>query len=290
MEFLSKNELEERTKQIISNMTVLSSKGQISLHGINDAGKYWMQVWVHALDEFALRYGPYPNGFTDGSMANAEIVKPSFPDTPKSVAALEQVGGFNEDAICKFGKYKYLKAMFNSGTIRIAPASYYDDPSLNSAIRDEELSFEVQARADRLVIEDIQGAQIPTFGQVKFKIESNTNYYVHCFASKYTYREYDDFNADCCIIIDKPRELFQKMMKAVEKEKPGFKGFASPVKYLDPLNSSPDEVDIFLTKHFKYSYQNEVRTVWLPEEPTSQLEPFFINIGSMTRYARIVRI
>ncbi|HDN9022486.1 TPA: hypothetical protein P2I06_000005 [Aeromonas veronii] len=290
MEFLSKSELEDRTKQIISNMTILSSEGKIGLHGTNEHGIYWLQVWTHALEEFFIRYGPYPNGFADGSMSNAEIVKASFPEPPKAATALEQAGGFSEGAICKFGKYEHLDGMFNKGHIRIAPASYYKDPSLNNAIRDDELSFEVQTRADGLVFEDVQGIKIPAFGQVKFKLESNTNYYVHCFASKYTYREYDDFDADCCIIIDKPRELFQKMMKAVKKVKPHFKGFAAPVKYLDPLNVSSDDVNVFLAKHFKYSYQNEVRTIWLPEEPQMQLEPFFINVGSMASYARMVRI
>lgn len=290
MEFLSKTELEERTKHIISNMMTLSSEGKISLHGMNDEGKYWMQVWTHALEEFAIRFGPYPNGFSDGGMANAEIVKPSYPEVPKAVTAIEKVGGFNEGSLCKFGKYEHLKSMYKDGNIRIAPASYYADPSLNNAIRDDELSFEVQTRADGLIIEDIEGSRIPAFGQVKFKLESKTNYYVHCFASKYTFREFHDFDADCCIVIDKPRILFQKMMKAVKQVKPDFDGFASPVKYLDPLNIRLKDVDIFLAKHFKYSYQNEVRTIWLPDVPKIQLEPFFINIGSMTSYARIVRI
>lgn len=290
MEYLSKKELIDRTQTIISNMTVLAADGKISLHGVNETGIYWMQVWTHALEEFALRYGSYPNGFDDGAMSNAEIVKPSFPEEPKAVTAIKNVGGFKEGALCKFGKYEHLNAMFNKGAIRIAPASYYDDPSLNTAIRDDELSFEVQVRVDGLLLENIQGSKVPAFGQVKFKLESNTNYYVHCFASKYTYREFDDFDADCCIIIDKPRILFKKMMKSVKAMKPDFRGFATPVKYLDPLNVSPQDVDVFVAKHFKYSYQNEVRTIWLPNEPKEQLDPFFIKIGSMQSYARIVRI
>ncbi|MBM5130214.1 hypothetical protein HYN91_07385 [Vibrio parahaemolyticus] len=61
MEFLSKSELEDRTKQIISNMTILSAEGKIGLHGINELGKYWLQVWTHALEEIAIRYGPCMN-------------------------------------------------------------------------------------------------------------------------------------------------------------------------------------------------------------------------------------
>lgn len=290
MEFLSKTDLEERTKQVLSNMTILSEEGKISLHGINHSGIYWLQIWTHICEEFALRFGPYPNGFTNGFIKNAEMVNPSFPEKPKAVSAIHSIGGAKNGSLYKFGKYKYLKSMYEKGNVRIAPASYYNDPSLNSAIRDDELTFEVLMRSESLVIENIEGSKIPTFGQVKFKLESNTNYYVHCFASQYTYREFDDFDADCCIVIDEPRILFQKMMKAMKLEKPEFSGFSAPVKYLDPLNIRPSDVDIFFAKHFKYTYQNEVRTIWIPNEAQAQLEEIFINIGSMSDYSRIVCI
>lgn len=288
MEFLSQHDLEERTKYIISNMTVLSDEGRISLHGINHTGIYWMQTWTHICEEFSLRFGPYPNGFKDGFIKNAEIVNPSFPEKPKAVSAIQSIGGVKDGSLYKFGKYKYLKSMYENGKIRITPASYYNDPSLNSAIRDDELTFEVLMRADNLIIKDVEGSEIPTFGQVRVKLESNTNYYVHCFASQYTYREYDDFDADCCIVIDEPRILFQKMMKAVKLKKPEFHGFATPVKYLDPLNVHPEDVNILFAKHFKYAYQNEVRTIWIPKEAKVQLEEIYINIGSMADYSRIV--
>lgn len=290
LEYLTQHDLEERTKHIISNMTILDNTGMISLHNINETGLYWMQVWTHTLEEFALRFGSYPNGFLNGFIAKAEVVQPSFPEKPKAVSAIQNIGGFKEGALCKFGKYKHLQFMYENGKIRIAPASYYNDPSLNNAIRDDELSFEVQTRADNLIIEDITGSKTPTFGQVKFKLESSTNYYVHCFASKYTYREFDDFEADCCIVIDQPRIFIKKMMKTVKTVLPDFHGFAAPVKYLDPLNVSPKDIDIFFAKHFKYTYQNEYRTVWLPNDPSKKLEPFFINIGPMCSYARIIRI
>lgn len=137
MEFLSKTDLEERTKQVLSNMTILSKEGKISLHGINHTGIYWLQIWTHICEEFALRFGPYPNGFTSGFIKNAEMVNPSFPEKPKAVSAIHSIGGAKNGSLYKFGKYKYLKSMYEKGNVRIAPASYYNDPSLNSAIRDD---------------------------------------------------------------------------------------------------------------------------------------------------------
>jgi hypothetical protein len=247
-------------------------------------------VWTHILEEFVLRFGPYPAGFTNGFIKQAEVVTPSYPEKPKAVTAIDTIGGAKNSSLYKFGKYKYLKSMYEKGDIRITPASYYNDPSLNNAIRDDELTFELLMRADDMIIKNIEGSDIPVFGNVKFKLESNTNYYVHCFASKYTYREFDDFDADCCIVIDKPRILFQRMMKAMKSKVPEFNGFATPVRYLDPLNAKPYEVDIFFAKHFKYTYQNEVRAIWIPNEAKEKLEEIFINIGPMTDYARIVCI
>jgi len=290
MEFLSRADLVARAKDIMSNMTILTSAGQIGLHGINVTGLLWMVRWTHLLEEFVLRYGPYPNGFTDGSMKDAPIVKPTHPEPPPSKEAIDRIGGTRDGQLYKFGKFEHLDKMFRQGEIRIAPASYYSDPSLNKAIQDDELSFTVRSRSDSFVIKNDAGNNIPTFGEVKFELKSLTNYYVHCFASNYTYREFDDFEADTCIVVSEPRKLFQKMMKAVRVLKPDFRGFASPVTYLDPLTCNPDSVNIFFAKHFKYSYQNEVRTIWLPNEPVEQIEPFFIEIGSMNKYAQIISV
>ena len=80
------------------------------------------------------------------------------------------------------------------------------------------------------------------------------------------------------------------MIKAVKCLKPDYHGFASPVVYHDPLNCKSDNINILLAKHFKYNYQNEVRTIWVPPTPVDKLDPFFIKIGSMKKYAEIITI
>jgi hypothetical protein len=287
---LSKEDIIKRAEDIILNMTTLDPSGKVALHGINQTGHYWMEKWTHLLEEYVIRYGPYPNGFIDGSLKAAPMVNPTYPELPKSKSAIDSIGGIQDGSLYKFGKFEHLDKMFKKGIIRIAPASYYSDPSLNKAIQDDELSFTVRKRATDFVIKDKLGNKIPAFGDVKFQLTAPTNYFVHCFSSGYTFREYDDFEADTCIVINKPRKLFQKMMKAVKKTKPHFKGFSSPVKYLDPLTCSPDSINIFFAKHFSYGYQNEVRTIWLPDESINKLEPFFIDIGGMEQYAEIIQL
>lgn len=290
MEYLSREELVDRTKDVLANMTTLTEKGQLGLHGLDEVGQYWMIIWTQVLEEFVLRYGPYPNGFTDGALKDAPIVNTTYPEPPSSKIAIDEIGGIKPNQLYKFGQYEHLIEMIKRGRIRIAPASCYSDPSLNKAIRDDELSIQVQKRADRISIKNIEGEKIPAFGSVRYKLTSNTNYFVHCFAAGYTYREFNDFEANACVVISEPRTLFKRMMRAARKALPDFDGFASHVKYIDPMNCEPESVDIFFAKHFKYSYQNEVRVIWLPNNPIDNLDPFFIEIGGMEKYAKLICI
>ena len=141
MEFLLSEEVEERTKDIFTNIMLLSNKGQISLHNMDGVGEYWMILFTHVLEEFQFRYGPYPNGFINGFLKSADIIKPTFPEPPKAKSAIESIGGLKPNQLYKFGKAIHLNEMFGKGKIRISPASFYNDASLNNAIRDDELSF-----------------------------------------------------------------------------------------------------------------------------------------------------
>lgn len=290
MQFLSHDELEDRVKDIFSNLTILSGNGQISLPSISEEGEFWMILFTHALEEFSIRFGAYPNGFRNGFLSDASIVKPTFPDEPKAKKEIEKIGGIKPNQLYKFGKHEWLNDAFKFGRIRIAPATFYKDPSLNKAIQDDELSFDIHPRNSNLIIQNKAGEKIPIFGKVIYQLKSETNYYVHCFAAKYTFREFDDFEGDVCIIIREPIEFIQKLMTAVQNKYPEFNGFSSGVRYIDPLNCKPEDVDIFFSKHFKYAYQNEYRAIWLPPKPMMKLDEFNIEIGSMGSYADYIRI
>jgi hypothetical protein len=290
MEFLSPEELEGRTCDIFANITLLSAKGQISLHDFSAGGEYWMRVWTDVLEEFVLRYGPYPNGFANGFLKRTLMVKPTHPETPPAKKAIDSIGGIRPGRLYKFGKRQHLEPMLKKGYIRIAPASLYSDPSLNPAIKDEELSFSIKVRSKDVKDEDMHGNEIPAFGNVEISFESKSNYYVSCFAANYTYREFDDFEANSCIVIHEPRKFTKRLLSKVRLIKPKFRAFASHVNYIDPLNHFSGGINVFLAKHFRYAYQNEYRLIWIPEIPEKDLEPFFIEIGDMSRFAEIVHI
>lgn len=288
MEFLSEEKLKERTKNIIDNLTTLTDKGLVGFIDPEIDDGYWVQLFNDILNELELRGLNYNLFF--GKIGNLTSIKPTHPFPPKSFIAIQSIGGRKKGAIYKFGKYQHLKEMYERGTIRISPASYYNDPSLNHAIHDDELSFTQESRGDNFTIKGSDGSLIAPIGNIQFQKKSHTNYFVHCFAAQYSNREFDDFEADCCIVIQDPDKLFQKMMESVASEKPEYLGAISSVKYVDPLQSRHEDIDVFFTKHFKYCYQNEIRTIWIPPSAEVSLEPFLITVGNMEEYAKIIKI
>lgn len=187
MEFLSQKEIEVRVLDLFANMLVLGKDGRIALHD-NDQMLYWMKLWSHVLEELSIRGDVSNSSLQNGFLKNAKIVNPTFPKTSLSLNAIQKIGGAKDGYIYKFGKYKYLKEMFEKGSIRICAASSYNDPSLNSAIRDDELNLNIQVKANSIEIIEKNGSYTKTKGKIDFHLRSPTNYYVYCFASKYTYR------------------------------------------------------------------------------------------------------
>jgi len=89
---------------------------------------------------------------------------PSWPNVPRALAAL---GGREfEPGKClfKFGKEKHLRHALLTGSIRVAPASSYSDPSLNYAIRDDELSFTIHMPGNGAFIQKVDEATLKPIG------------------------------------------------------------------------------------------------------------------------------
>ncbi len=74
MEHQSVDDIGQRVRDVILNQMILTEESKIGLHPINEEGVYWMVMWTHLLEEFSIRYGPYPAGFDKGFIK----VKPQF--------------------------------------------------------------------------------------------------------------------------------------------------------------------------------------------------------------------
>jgi len=289
MKHFSPLDLEERIKDIFNLLSTLAPNGKISVAVGKNINEEMWRKYTHTLCEMEDRYGPYPNGFTHGFIESTNMVSPTFPNIPASKIAIDIAGGIVPGRLYKFSKKKYIYDMYRSGIFRIAPASYYSDPSLNAAIRDDELVFNGSVSISLKNFIKL-GRITPSYGRLEYLVKARTNYYVSCFSSNYTYREFSDFEADACLIIKDPRVFISRLITAGSQTLPGYEGFAGGVKYLDPVLCDPCKIDINFAKHFKYAYQNEYRAIWAPKEPISELQAFYLNIGPLDDIAEVIEI
>jgi hypothetical protein len=165
-----------------------------------------------------IRCGPYPAGFENGFITDLRIPRPDSLLATKAaqvVKAANLKGLQPGSYLIKYGKHQYLEAMCEAGSIRIAPAASYDDPSLNPAIRDQELELYIQPTplAMRLeVIDHKTGKPKATFNPIGNKItrSANTNYFVYCLSTVLVPCLFLDFDADACVIITKPADFIER--------------------------------------------------------------------------------
>ena len=293
LEHLSKPDLDRRAADIVTNLLTLTPEGQIGLREAPGLGERWMIVWTHVLEEFALRLGEDRAGFAKETLATLQAPKPTFPRIPAGYLALNKLGLEPGRMLLKFGKQEHLKPALERGVLRLTPASLYRDPSLNAAVRDDELSFTTIAHPSTFTLEVLDPAGGPPIpvqpaGNLRVRHTLPTNYYVVCFSSVADHRLFDDFEATACLVIRNPREFLIRLVAAARTRLPRWHAGGGPVQYLDPLLTRHGDLHIPLVKHFRYAYQWEYRVYWLPDVPQDNLEPVLVELGPLHDIGELV--
>ena len=273
MEHLSAEELEQRARDIMLNQLVLQEDNKIGLHSLKGEGVYWITIFTQLAEEFKLRYGPYPAGFTNGFIKEMRFFDPGLDQIRKACELVKKLKIEPDKYLFKFSEFKWLEQMLKKGQMRISPASKYTDPSLNSAIQDDELKRIINHTKHNKIIQ-----------------ESTTDYYVYCLSCAFTPRLFSDFETDTCLIIKNPQIFIKKVLDAFREICREWDGIAKVVKYFDPLHGTYEQVDIYSFKHFRYSYQKELRFIWLPEEPVQNLDYKYIELGSLEDCCELIRV
>jgi len=185
--------------------------------------------------------------------------------------------------LVKYGKSKHLSQVMDVGKIRVNPASYYDDPSLNQAIQDKELEQKIyfpkgtklKRQMDSGNYEEIKGIL-----NISYTDKSPTDFYVYCLTKSYQHRLFDDFNYDACVLICDVNEFFRRFLDSLKKTYSDWFLASGEVQYYDPFFlSSP--LNIPFSKHFRFWYQGEFRIVFKPKSPIEKLEPIDFYIGRL---------
>jgi hypothetical protein len=293
MAHLSPAELRQRFLDVLSNTVELLDSGQLGLAQAPADPAFWMSRFTHLHEEFTLRQTGLPAFPSLGPDAPKCLPRPTHPDHPPSVAILKTLPA-RGDALFKYGQHQNLKKVFTEGTIRLNPASSYEDPSLNPAVRDAELTFTYQVRPSPLTgsfTDPLNGTTllIPPGQGFKYTV-STDDYLVFCCAAARSNRLYQAFPADACLVITDPSRFLREAGEAGQGDLPGYSFGYAGVRYVDPLIATPDGRPVHAIKHFRFAYQKEFRCIWQPKPGASRLEPVDLRLPHLRDYSVLVAL
>jgi hypothetical protein len=106
--------------------------------------------------------------------------------------------------------------LYEKGQILVSPAHSYRDPSLNTDIRDDELTASgIALRSELLIGIPDKNTGKPIFevaplSNVVCTATSIKNYFVYCLSSILDLRLFDDFEYDACVIFKDPADFLQR--------------------------------------------------------------------------------
>ncbi|MBC3860487.1 hypothetical protein H8K32_00100 [Undibacterium jejuense] len=290
---LSQKELNQRIRDVFLNMLRLMPDVKIGLPPLEPEGAKAMEIWAHVLEEMALRHGPYPNGFTRDILHSEP-----FPDFAGEVGAkaagvLASKGLRSGDVFVKFGKAEHMRSLVEKGSLRIQSASYYATPNHNGAIRDDELSLPLSLALSRdAIIKGVLNPQDVPDGPILQRLDvtynAGTDYWLYCVSCAVEPRLFVDFQADSCVII-KDKDRFQHLLTLQSAAKfPDTGHRHGKAIYVDPHLPATANIDVPMSKHFRYEYQSEYRFVWRPVKPMINLLYVDLELGSLENIAELV--
>jgi hypothetical protein len=293
LDYMNEDDLCERYWDIQNNLLTLTADRKIGVIPPDQVMDYWGAVQAHVLEECVLQQFPYPHPL-DRCADKQQLPDYDWP-------GIEQAAAYKRtfvpgEFLIKYGKYKYLGAAYEKGEIRISPASAYSDSSLNRAIRDEELEMSIYYHPSRIKNKgltenpDDLDPPVKPSGNVVHTLKAPTNYYVYCLAAEYSYRLFPDFEADCCLIVNKPKVFIERLVNAMLAKLPDWRAFGTGVRYIDPLNTTEEDLEVFFCKHFKFAYQKEYRVIWIPPAPQMALPSVDLKLGSLKDCCELVRL
>jgi hypothetical protein len=285
---LSKEELARRVEHIMANTHVINDAGLVSLDPSDPYLRYWLTLLNDVKAEMALRHGPYPAGWTRGMIDFTRM--PGSLDAKRLGAPLRLKPASTPRApyLVKYGEQRHLEPMLSQGRIRVAPASFYADPSLNNAIRDDELSAVIHHDPHVPFNFAPPGTVLLPPGRVSTQLRLNTNYYAYCLSDQLSTRLLLDFRGDSCVLIHDPDAFLERLVGAASAALRGWHIAARHVQYYDPLLVHPAEIEVPFGKHFGQAYQREVRVVWTPPTPVQRLPYLHLELGSLIDIAELV--
>ena len=165
LEYMTFKELVRRAEDVMLNSLTLNRELKVGLYPTDAEAGYWAEMFTHILEECVLRNFHYRELLKE--LDPSITPKYNWPGLQEAVSKVGksklQTGNF----LIKYGKEQYLRPMLDTGSVRISPASFYDDPSLNSAIRDTELELTVYSLSSEVTLTTLDPITREEIGQIE---------------------------------------------------------------------------------------------------------------------------
>lgn len=287
---LSQQELNRRIRDVFLRMLTLTPEAKIGVLGVDPEGIRWMALWTHVLEEMVLRFGPFPSGFTK------EILHTEpFPDfagelASRAASKLEHLRGKN--VAIKFGKPEHMKALYEHGALRIQAAKFLQvarPQRRHTRRRTRPRHFIAlgQGNNPKGRVEPARcsgGPNLSAHGR-EVRVEDGLLVVLPDHGHRATTPE-----AQACVVIKDLRRFTHTIRHVVAPRVRRAQFRSGPVAYIDPVLPQKGLIDVPMSKHFRYSHQQEHRFVWLPQEPEQSLPYLDIELGSLEEYAELVSL
>jgi hypothetical protein len=282
--------LSDRFRDIFLNMMDLTEEGKLTLRDLSEEINF---VWKFQdiQEEYGLRGGLFLDII---QRARARILSYFDNSGPVAKRIFSDYKIDNKKILVKYGKEEHLASLFNGGSLRICPASYYGDASLNDAVRDDEISrsFIFPTYNERQ-----KGAKCVEINGTKFEMRDSDiiirrkieDYYMFCLSKSVYYRLPTDFQADAALIIHDLIRFEQAVISNFLNLYPEFEPLSGEIVYYDPYRDY-DKVHVpELSKQFEYAYQREYRIIFKSKiKKIATPEPLQIKVGNIKDYCTLL--
>lgn len=289
--FASDEYLHQRFVDHFHNNMRLNSEGKIvPAEILGGYGDLLFPLFTHMNLEFGIR-----GGTPSKTIAAAKAAFEKYFDNglAKGISLFAGRPETLSGVVVKFSKARFLEVALKTGEIRLTPATFYSNATLNHAMRDTETEREYHIPAFR---DSLEGRSTTLFRDYELPIEdgflkitkSCPEYLLWSGCQDIDRRLADDFDADAALIIKEPDEFAYRVRVALDSIWPSCPVWYGPVKYYDPCAASarlerPEQI-----KHFSYLYQREWRLCGFPNNVPK--EPITLRIGSLDDIAELVTL
>lgn len=282
---LSDENLQKRFLAIVTNS--MFADREALPHELDE--REWRELYEHIRFEYERR------GLAFRDVIPVAEKLSAWPRFDAARSAFSRYAG-PDGQLFRFSELKYLEPLLHEGIVRVFPAASYDDASLLTSQRDDELSRSILVDAAEVLIEhtgrDGVKRPIKAIGSVVVTSRSHANFYVWCTTTGFDPRLFDDFKANACLVIHDAGTFIDRMIAAMSAALPSWVGCSTLVHYFDPLRPG-NEVLSARHKDFYYAYQREYRFLWDPTGPDPQadlLQPIDVHLGNLEDVASILKL